>query len=641
MISVNNISVSFTGKDLFKGISFVINKKDRIGLTGKNGAGKSTLLKIMTGQQEPDSGNISIPPNIEVGYLPQQMIYPEGKTVLQEALTAFEKTNSAKAEIKRITKELETRTDYESAAYTKLIEEMTHLGELLDMAGEASAEADAEKILKGLGFTQNDFTRLTQEFSGGWRMRIEIAKILLRRPNVLLLDEPTNHLDIESIQWLEDFLIASSSAIVMISHDRAFLDGITRRTIEISAGKAYDYKASYTKYKELRVERRQQQRAAYLNQRKMIEDTEAFIARFRYQASKAAIVQSRIKQLAKVERIEIDEDDFSNLSFRFPPAPRSGTIVAETKSLTKRYDAEPILEDIYLVIERGEKVAFAGKNGQGKTTLVRVLMNDLPYHGKMIIGHNVKIGYYAQNQDRFLDPNKTVFETLDDIAVGDVRKRVRDILGQFLFRGEDIDKKVMVLSGGERARLALAKLMLEPYNLLILDEPTNHLDMHSKDILKQALQNYDGTLILVSHDRDFLQGLVGKIYEFDNRKIKQHSGDIELFLKKKKLENLKMIEKKDKSLNISNKQKVKKSNTLIQKESISKNELRKLQNKFKKTEAQIEGLEQKIANAEKTLSSGEIIDDNNFYSDFEQLKSDLETAMENWELQSEALEKYI
>jgi len=634
MISINNICVSFSGIPLFSDISFVINPRDRIGLTGKNGAGKSTLLKIIYHEQEADSGTISYPPDIKIGYLPQQMVYPEGKTVFDEAMTAFEETKILKQRIEQLTNALSERTDYESEAYLKIIHNLTLAQDQYQMSGGESAPAETEKVLKGLGFANKDFTRSVETFSGGWRMRIELAKILLRRPNVFLLDEPTNHLDIESIQWLEDFLIDYPGAVLMISHDRTFLDNITKRTLEISAGKIYDYKAAFSEYEILRKERREQQTAAYENQQKMIQETEKFIERFRYQATKAVQVQSRIKQLAKVDRIEIDEEDFSNLSFRFPPAPRSGTIVFEAVNLTKRYDKDPILEDIFLTVERGEKVAFIGKNGEGKTTLVRVLKGELQYEGEVKIGHNVKIGYYAQNQNEHLDESKTVFQTLDDIARGDVRTKVRDILGQFLFGGEDIDKKVAVLSGGERARLALAKLMLEPYNLLILDEPTNHLDMRSKDILKQALINYDGTLILVSHDRNFLQDLAEKLYEFGNRKIKQHSGDIQLFLQKKKLENLKDIEQKkqEKSIrkNESETQTGDSKDIYLRRKEIDKL-IRKVQKQLEQTETDIDRLESFIKKSEQTLASGIEIKDHAFYTEFENAKTELARKMVEWE----------
>ncbi len=646
MISINNLTISFTGKDLFKNISFVINPKDRIGLTGKNGAGKSTLLKIISKETEPDKGGVSMPSETTIGYLPQQIVYPEGKNVIEETLTAFSQVNSLKEEIEKLNSQLLEREDYHSGEYLKIIDKLHIAQEKFTMLGGDTSQADTEKVLKGLGFLQSDFTRSVETFSGGWRMRIELAKILLKRPDVFLLDEPTNHLDIESIQWLEDFLKDYHGAVVLISHDRTFLDSITKRTIEISAGKIYDYKAAYSEYEILRVERREQQFSAFTNQQKMIKDTKDFINRFRYQATKAVQVQSRIKQLAKVERIEIDEEDFSNLSFRFPPAPRSGTLVVETKNLTQRYgeNLPTVLENLYLTIERGEKIAFVGKNGQGKSTLVKLIIGELEYEGSLKVGHNVKIGYYAQNQDEHLDENKTVFETLDDVAVGDVRTKIRDILGQFLFGGEDIDKKVFVLSGGERARLALAKLMLEPYNLLILDEPTNHLDMRSKDILKQALMNYDGTLAVVSHDRHFLQDLVGKIYEFADKTIKQHSGDIQLFLQKKQLDKLGNIAKKNILKAKPEKQKsVAKSpansKEIYQRRKIADKNIRRIQKKVEQAEKEIEDLENKIQEAEKRLASGEEIKDGTFYDEFEANKKTLIVKMTDWEIYNQQVEE--
>ncbi len=639
MYSINNIELAFSGIPLLKGISFVINKKDRIGLTGKNGAGKSTLLKIITGLQEYDKGSISFPSDTTIGYLPQQMIYPEGKTVIDETLTAFSDINKLKEKIETLGNELAERTDYESDSYLKLIEHYTRLQERYTFSGAEHADASAEKMLKGLGFLPSDFNRQADEFSGGWRMRIELAKILLQTPDILLLDEPTNHLDIESVAWLEQFLKSYNGAVLLISHDRLFLDTVTNRTIEIVKGNIYDYKAAYSKFEILRKERIEVQKSAYINQQKMIAETEKFIERFRYKATKAVQVQSRIKQLEKIERIEIDEEDISALSFKFPPAPRSGDISFDIENLTKRYGNDaPVLENIYLTIERGEKIAFVGKNGQGKTTLARILMQELDFDGNMKIGHNVNIGYFAQNQDKALDESKTVFETLDDIAVGDIRTKVRDILGKFLFRGEDIEKKVAVLSGGERSRLALAKLMLEPYNVLILDEPTNHLDMHSKDILKQALQSYDGTLILVSHDRDFLIGLPDKIYEFGNKKIKQHGGDIMLFMQKKNLEQLNDITKKEKTNSgfVKSGESDNKKLYLLRKEHEKK--IRKAEKLVANCEADIEGYEAFIGEAEAKLASGNFVPDDDFYKDFEKAKRELEKSMYEWEILHEQLE---
>ena len=545
MVSVNQLTVSFGGTDLFNNITFIVNPRDRIGLVGKNGAGKTTLLKIFAGLQQATSGTVIVPQDIDVGYLPQQMVHQGGRTVMEETRTAFERVLGLLREIEQTNEEIALRTDYESDAYISLIHHVSELNERYEILGGASVEAEVEKTLTGLGFAHEDFARPTTELSGGWRMRIELAKILLGRPNLLLLDEPTNHLDIESIQWLENYLNDFTGAVILVSHDRAFLDNVTKRTVEISLGKIYDYKAPYTPYLELRREFREQQIAAWRNQQKMIQDTEQFIERFRYKATKAVQVQSRIKQLEKVERIEIDEEDQSAINVKFPPAPRSGTIVVETEDLLKRYGTKTILDGIDFKIHRGEKVAFAGRNGEGKTTLSKIIMGETAYEaGTVKIGHNVKIGYFAQNQDEIMDERLTVFQTIDHVAVGDIRARMRDLLGAFLFRGDDIDKKVKILSGGERSRLAMVKLLLEPYNLLLLDEPTNHLDIRSKDILKQALMKYDGTLIVVSHDRDFLDGLVEKVYEFRDKKIKEHIGGIYDFLQKKKIGSLQELNRK-------------------------------------------------------------------------------------------------
>jgi len=632
MISINNISVAFGGIFLFKDISFVINKKARIGLTGKNGAGKSTLLKILYGFQEADSGTLSIPSGTSLGYLPQQMVYPIGKTVINEALTAFNSIIDTQNEIELLSLSLSERTDYHSEEYLKIIERIDQLNHFLILNGGNTFLADTEKTLKGLGFSQSDFERNVTEFSGGWRMRIELAKILLRKPDVLLLDEPTNHLDIESIEWLEQYLITYEGALLMISHDRTFLDNITKQTIEIANGKIYDYKTSYSRFEQLRKERIEQQTATYLNQQKFIEDTEKFIERFRYKASKAVQVQSRIKQLEKFEQIEIDETDNSDLGFRFPEAPRSGDIVVDIENMTKKFTEKIILRDIWLTIERGKKIAFVGKNGEGKTTLIRIITGEIPYTGKVKLGHLVKIGYYAQNQEKELDNNKTVYEILDEIAVGDVRLKIRDILGNFLFKGEEIDKKVSVLSGGERSRLALAKLMLEPYNLLILDEPTNHLDMKSKDVLKKALQQFNGTLLVVSHDRNFLDGLVDEIYEFTNQTINKHDGNIMQFMQKKRLENLKLIEKKEKSDDNFVKENTISENKAIflQRKEIDK-DIRKLTKELQLTESEIEKLESYISESEQVLQSGKIISDHEFYNKFENAKNELNNKMFLWE----------
>ncbi len=631
MISVNNITLSFGGKTLLNDISFVINKKDRIGLTGKNGAGKSTLLKIICGIQKTDSGEVSMPSGTKTGYLPQQMTYPEGKTVLEETLTAFEDIFKIKKQIDDLNKQLAERTDYNEKEYLKLIEQLNKKEERFHLLGGHSLRGEAEKTLKGLGFSESDFDRQVTEFSGGWRMRIELAEILLKKPDLLLLDEPTNHLDIESIQWLEQLLISYHGAVLLISHDRLFLDNITKRTIEISAGKIYDYKAPYSKYENLRNERIKQQIAAYENQQKKIKETEQFIERFRAKATKAVQVQSRIKQLEKIERIQIDKTDISDLKFKFPPAPHSGEITIDAENITKKYGEKTVLDNISFTVERGKKIAFVGKNGAGKTTLVKIITGNTDFNGRLKLGHLVKTGYFAQNREKELNENKTVFQILDDAATGEVRTKIRDILGNFLFSDDDIEKKVSVLSGGERSRLALAKLMLEPCNFLILDEPTNHLDIHSKDVLKQALKQYDGTLILVSHDRFFIDGLVDEIYEFTNKKIKKHDGDIKLFLKKKKFENLNEIEKKTKQENITRKKNKSDNKTLYLRRKEIDKEIRKLEKKHALLEEEIEKLENFIADSEKLLSEGKKITDPDFWTKFENAKKQNEEKMNLWD----------
>src|SRR5690554_526567 len=542
MVSIDNLTVSFGGFTLLDQISFVLNRNERVALTGKNGAGKSTLLKIMAGLQQPSSGNISLPKEVSIGYLPQQMKLSDGRTVRQEASLAFEHLQKMEKELERLHREMAERTDYESDAYSQVIERATDLQELLQMSGIHNFEAEVEKTLMGLGFSRADLERPTREFSGGWRMRIELAKILLQAPDVLLLDEPTNHLDIESIQWLENFLSTHANAVMLVSHDRAFLDAVTNRTIEILLGDIHDYKVNYSRYVELRKERREQQIRAFENQQKQIKDTEEFIERFRYKPTKSNQVQSRIKQLEKIERIEIDEVDNSRLNLKFPPSPRSGSYPVIMEDISKSYGDHLVFKNVTLTIERGEKIAFVGKNGEGKSTLVKCIMSEIDYGGKLTHGHNVKIGYFAQNQAQMLNEERTVFETIDDVAVGDIRTKIRDILGAFMFGGEASDKKVKVLSGGERSRLAMIRLLLEPVNLLILDEPTNHLDLASKDVLKKAIREFDGTAIIVSHDRDFLDGLVDKVYEFGNGKVREHIGGIYNFLSKKKMETLQQLE---------------------------------------------------------------------------------------------------
>ena len=643
MVSVQDISVSFGSFDLLTDISFLINDQDRIGLAGKNGAGKSTLLKIISGNQSPTSGQIDMSKEVTIGYLPQQMNVDDTTTVINETITAFSELIGLSEEIEYCSSEIARREDYESADYLKLCDHLTVVEERYRMLGGTNYMAEAEVTLMGLGFERKDFDRPTIELSGGWRMRIELAKILLRKPSLFLLDEPTNHLDIESIQWLETFLAGYSGAVVLVSHDRAFLDNVTKRTIEISLGKIYDYKASWSKYLILREERREQQLASYRNQQKMIEDTEKFIDRFRYKATKAVQVQSKIKQLDKVDRLEVDEEDKSAIHLRFPPAPRSGTVVVEAEALTKKYGALTVLNRIDFKISRGEKVAFVGRNGEGKTTLSKVILGEVDWTGNLKIGHNVKIGYFAQNQDVLLDESKTVLKTIDDIAKGDIRTKIRDMLGAFLFRGDDVEKKVKVLSGGERARLALVKLLLEPSNLLVLDEPTNHLDMRSKDILKQALIKYDGTLIVVSHDRDFLDGIVGKVYEFKHNKIKENIGGIYDFLRKKKIENLKDIERKDKakiesaSENISsNKQKY------LDKKEYDRN-LRKLRKRLEESEIIIEKLEGEIIAVDKSFmepgnsSESHEID----YNKYQDLKEQLNDEMNRWAQYSQEVEEFL
>ena len=545
MISVEGLTVEFGGSALFSDISFVINEKDRIALMGKNGAGKSTLLKILAGVREPTRGKVSAPKDTVIAYLPQHLMTEDGRTVFEETAQAFAHLHEMEAEIAAINKELEIRTDYESDSYMELIERVSTLSEKFYSIEEINYDADIEKTLLGLGFTREDFGRQTSEFSGGWRMRIELAKLLLKKPDVLLLDEPTNHLDIESIQWLEDFLIDNGQAVVVISHDRAFVDHITTRTIEVTMGRIYDYKVNYSQYLQLRKERREQQQKAYDEQQKFIAETKDFIERFKGTYSKTLQVQSRVKMLEKLEILEVDEEDTSALRLKFPPSPRSGSYPVTIENVSKSYGDHTVFRNANLMIERGDKIAFVGKNGEGKSTLVKCIMKELEHDGTLTIGHNVMIGYFAQNQASLLDENLTVFQTIDDVAKGDIRNKIKDLLGAFMFGGENSAKKVKVLSGGERTRLAMIKLLLEPVNLLILDEPTNHLDMKTKDILKQALMDFDGTLIVVSHDRDFLDGLVTKVYEFGNKKVTEHLEGIYEFLQRKKMENLNELERKN------------------------------------------------------------------------------------------------
>ena len=637
MISVEKLKVEFGITPLFSDVSFVINKKDRIALVGKNGAGKSTLLKILAGMQLPTAGNVSVPRDVSVGYLPQVMNLSDSGTVMEEAESAFEHIADLKNEIDRLNNLLAERTDYESDEYKQLIERFVRESERYDMMGGANYKSEIEKTLLGLGFMRSDFDRPTSEFSGGWRMRIELAKLLLRRPDVLLLDEPTNHLDIESIQWLESFLSTRANAVMVVSHDRAFINNVTTRTIEISCGKIYDYKVPYDEFVRLRKERREQQLRAYENQQKMIQDTEAFIERFRYKATKAVQVQSRIKQLEKIERIEVDEEDNSMLRLKFPPAPRSGNFPLIAEDLAKSYGDHIVFSHVDMTIRRGEKVAFVGKNGEGKSTLVKCIMGEIAdYTGRLTLGHNVMIGYFAQNQAQLLDENMTVFDTVDSVAQGDIRTKIRDILGAFMFGGETIDKKVKVLSGGERSRLAMIRLLLEPVNLLILDEPTNHLDMRSKDVLKSAIRDFDGTVIVVSHDREFLDGLVSKVYEFGGGKVREHLGGIYDFLQKKKIDNLNMLgavaEKKDTpaaqpsagDTGISGKLSYE-----MQKEQARK--LKKAEKDVENCEKEIETLEGKIAEVEEKMSHPDNASDVSLFQEHGELKKQLDELVEKWE----------
>lgn len=642
MVSVNKVNVAFGGFSLFSDASFLINPKDKIGLAGKNGAGKSTLLKILAGKQEPSSGSVSYPKDLKMGYLPQHMKHDDTCSVWEEAEKAFGEVKQLEKDIEKLNNELATRTDYESEAYLDIIHKVSDKTERLHLLGGVNYASSIEVTLKGLGFERDDFYRQTSEFSGGWRMRIQLAKILLQKPDVFLLDEPTNHLDIESIQWFEDFLKNYSGAVVLVSHDRAFLDNITKRTIEIQMGKIYDYKASYTKYLQLREERHEQQMAAYRNQQKMIEDTEKFIERFRYQATKAVQVQSRIKQLEKIERIEVDEFDNSSLRIKFPPAPHSGTITLDGKSLTKSYGDYEVLKNVEFTIERGEKVAFIGRNGEGKTTMARMIIGELPYEGHIKHGHQVKIGYFAQNQADLLDEKLTILETIDHVAVGDIRLKIRDLLGAFMFSGETVDKKVSVLSGGERTRLAMVKLLLEPVNLLILDEPTNHLDIRSKELLKQAVKDFEGTVVVVSHDREFLDGLVDKVYEFRNKGMKEHLGGVYEFLERKKLESLREMEMqggttKKKEAEPEVETTVANKATYEERKEISR-KVKKAQQEVAKCEENIAQLEGDVASMDALMQDPEKATDAEFLQKYQQLSAQLEKEMEQWELLQEELE---
>ena len=633
MISIQNLSIHFTGQDLFTDINFMIREKDRIGLVGKNGAGKTTLIRIIAGLEQPSHGDVVMSDDVTIGYLPQEKNIYSDKTVLEETMTAFEEYHQIEKKLAQLQDELSQRTDYESDSYQKLCERMSALNERLTLIGGHSIEGEAEQILVGLGFDHEDMTRAMNEFSNGWQMRVELAKILLRKPKLLLLDEPTNHLDIESIQWLEGYLKNYYGAIFMVSHDRAFLDHITIRTIEISGGKIYDYKCAYTEFVERREERIDMQKAAFDNQQREIKEIEAFIERFRYKATKAKQVQSRVKQLEKMDIVEIDDRDKSVMHFKFPPAPHSGKVTLELQHVSKSYGEKNILNDINLLIPRGEKIAFVGRNGEGKSTLAKIICGVLDHTGEVKLGHEVKIGYYAQNQQDMLDPEKTVFETLDDVATGDMRVKVKSLLGAFLFSGETIDKKVKVLSGGEKARLSLAKMLLFPTNLLVLDEPTNHLDMLSKDILKSALLQFDGTLIVVSHDRDFLQGLTTKVYEFRKPHIKEYIGDIYDFLEEKRLKELDDLNRK---------QKVQQQATPVvsqnkidyEAKKIEEREKRKVEKEIKKLEEQIDALEKELADLDEIMANPsthpEIKIDDDFYWNYGKKKEDLQYLIDKW-----------
>lgn len=654
-ISINGLSVEFSAKSLFDNISYIINRKDKIALVGKNGAGKSTMLKIIAGIQRPTSGSVSVPRGTTIGYLPQHMTISDTATVIEEVRTAFSHLKEMHDRLDKLSEELSNRTDYESASYQELIESMTSLSDRIAMEESDNCEAEMEKTLLGLGFTRDDFDRPTAEFSGGWRMRIELAKLLLTRPDVLLLDEPTNHLDIESIQWLENFLMTKANAVVLVSHDRAFIDNVTNRTIEISLGKIYDYSVNYSKYVTLRQERLEQQMRAYQNQQKIIKDTEDFIERFRYKATKSVQVQSRIKQLAKIERLEVDEVDTSHLNLKFPPAPRSGDYPVIADNVGKAYGAHQVFDHATFTIKRGEKVAFVGKNGEGKSTLVKCIMGEIPFTGNLKIGHNVKIGYFAQNQAQLLDGEITVFDTIDRVAVGDIRTKIRDILGAFMFGGEASDKKVKVLSGGEKTRLAMIRLLLEPVNLLILDEPTNHLDMKTKDILKAAIKEFNGTVILVSHDREFLDGLVDKVYEFGGGNVKECLGGIYEFLEKKKLDSLAELErnkpvasaepaKKEEPHKGSSSGSVSKNNGEANPRKLTYAEqrehekfVRKAKRKVEEAEAEVNRLEEELAGIEAQISTGEYPAD--IYERHAATTRALENAMSLWELASMELEE--
>ncbi|MGM9838696.1 MAG: ABC-F family ATP-binding cassette domain-containing protein [Sodaliphilus sp.] len=638
MISVQNLKVEFSSQVLFEGVSFVVNKKDKIALVGKNGAGKSTLLKIFAGEQHPTSGVVSKPTDITIGYLPQTMDLSGNCTVKEEVMKAFSHIEELDSQIHELNQKLLERTDYESESYQELIDTLAYKNDVRAMYQSENYEALIEKTLIGLGFLRADFDRSINEFSGGWRMRIELAKILLRRPDVLLLDEPTNHLDIESIQWLETFLKTQANILLLVSHDKAFIDNVTNRTIEISCGKIYDYKVNYSHFIELRKERVEQQKRAFENQQKMIQDTEEFIEKFRYKPTKSVQVQSRIKQLEKIERIQIDEVDHSHLRLKFPPAPRSGDYPVIADNVGKSYGNLNVFHDCTFTIKRGEKVAFVGKNGAGKSTMVKCIMNEIPFDGSLKIGHNVKIGYFAQNQAMMLDENLTVFDTIDYAATGEIRTKINDILGAFMFGGALSEKKVKVLSGGERSRLAMIQLLLQPVNLLILDEPTNHLDIRTKDILKEAIQDFEGTVIVVSHDRDFLNGLVEKVYEFGNGVMREHLGGIYDFLEYKKLTSLQELEMKENApAKLTEPKEMKASKLSYQEQKEAQKRLKQAEKKIKDLEQKVNDLEQDIKEIEAVLAAGGDIDPSTF-AKHKELSDLLESTMLEWEEANEAYE---